>query len=150
ALVGTARAGGQAEELIDAAAAHAVRRRAGAALVTGARRPAPAPDDQTPTAGPAAAARAGDLLAFEAVTRGAVPVRDVAGRLELLTEWLRAAAAAGRRLPAELVPALLDAARRHHGLRPLIAPAAGPLAGWLAAQRADWAYASSAAPAVPD
>jgi hypothetical protein len=42
------------------------------------------------------------------------------------------------------VPALLDAGRRHHGLRPLIASAAGPLAGWLATQRADWAYAAPA------
>jgi hypothetical protein len=67
----------------------------------------------------------------------------MAARLELLTEWLAAAAAAGRRLPPELVPALLDAGRRHRGLRPLIPQVAGPLAGWLAAQRTDWSYASS-------
>ncbi|HEX2773263.1 MAG TPA: DUF5691 domain-containing protein, partial [Micromonosporaceae bacterium] len=67
----------------------------------------------------------------------------MAARLELLTEWLTAAAAAGRRLPPELVPALLDAGRRHRGLRPLIPQVAGPLAGWLAIQRAEWSYASS-------
>jgi hypothetical protein len=50
-------------------------------------------------------------------------------------------------LPAELAPALLDAGRRHRELRPLIAPVAGPLAGWLAAQRADWSYASATPPA---
>jgi hypothetical protein len=145
ALVGTARSGGDAEALLDAAAAHALRRRAGVPLVPGAQPPPPAPPDDVPMVGAAAAARAGDLLAVDAVTRNAGPVRG-AGRLELLAEWLAAAAAAGRRLPPELVPALLDAGRRHPQLRPLIGPVAGPLAGWLAAQRADWSYASPAAP----
>jgi Family of unknown function (DUF5691) len=150
ALVGTARTGGQAEELLDAAAALALRRRAGVALVHNAQPPPPAPADDVPAVSPAAAARAGDLLAIDAVTRKAGPVRDTAGRLELLAQWLAAAAEAGRRLPPELVPALLDAGRRHHPLRPLIAPVAGPLAGWLAAQRPDWAYASSVAPVASD
>lgn len=150
ALVGTARSGGNAEELLDAAAVHALRRRAGAPLVHGAQPPPPAPVDDVPTVGPAAAARAGDLLAADAVTRNAGPVRDTAGRLELLAEWLAAAAAAGRRLPPELVPALLDAGRRHHPLRPLIGPVAGPLAGWLAAQRPEWAYASPAGRPEPE
>jgi len=147
ALVGTARSGGQAESLLDVAAGHALRRRAGVALLPEARTPAPAPVDDMPTVGPAAAARADALLALDSADRDATPVRDVAGRVELLTEWLVAAAAAGRRLPAELVPALLDTGRRHHGLRPWIVPVAGPLAGWLAAQRADWSYASAAPPA---
>jgi hypothetical protein len=100
------------------------------------------------TVGPAANARIGDLLALDSAPRTAGspmrgPRRDLASRLELLTEWLAAAVAAGRRLPGELVPALLDAGRRHRELRPLIAPVAGPLAGWLAAQRADWSYASA-------
>src|SRR5207253_2167295 len=69
---------------------------------------------------------------------------DMEGRLELLSEWLGAAAAAGRRLPPELLPALLEAGRRHRALRPLIGPVAGPLAGWLGAPRPDWPYASSA------
>jgi hypothetical protein len=150
ALVGTARQGGQAEELLDAAATHALRRRAGVALVHGALPPPPAPADGAPTVGPAAAARAADLLSLDAVTRNAGPVRDMAGRLELLAEWLAAAAAAGRRLPPELVPALLDLGRRHHPLRPLIAPVAGPLAGWLAAQRAEWGYASATTPTESD
>jgi hypothetical protein len=150
ALVGTARNGGRAEQLLDAAAAQALRRRAGVALVPGAQPPPPAPVDGTVTVGPAAAARAGDLLAMDTVTRNAGPVRDMASRLELLAEWLTAAAAAGRRLPPELVPALLDAGRRHHPLRPLIAPVSGPLAGWLAAQRREWSYASATAPVASD
>jgi Family of unknown function (DUF5691) len=146
ALVGTARSGGQAEALLDAAAAQALRRRAGVPLVEGAQAPAPAPVDDAATVGPAAAARADALLAWDRAPRETTPVRDAAGRLELLAEWLAAAGAAGRRLPAELVPALLDAGRRHRTLRPLIAPVAGPLAGWLAAQRPDWSYASSIPP----
>ncbi len=150
ALVGTARNGGRPEALLDAAAAHALRRRAGVPLVRGAQAPPPAPLDDTVPVGPAAAARAEELLAFDSVTRGSGQApRDMAGRLEVLAEWLAAAAGAGRRLPPELVPALLDAGRRHHPIRPLIAPAAGPLANWLATQRADWAYAAPAATTVP-
>ncbi len=146
ALVGTARSGDRAEVLLDAAAAHALRRRAGVALVPRASPSMPAPVDDTPPVGPAAAARVDALLALDSATRDALPVRDMAARLELLAEWLAAAAGARRRLPAELVPALLEAGRRHRGLRPLVAPVAGPLAGWLAAQRAEWSYASSTSP----
>jgi hypothetical protein len=148
ALIGTARGGGQPDALLDAAAAHALRRRAGVALTPHARPPAPAGPDTVPTVGPAAAARADDLLAFDRAPRDAGPLRDPAARLDVLTEWLAAAARSGRRVPPELVPALLDAGRRHRALRPLIAEAAGPLAGWLAGQRADWSYASATPPVV--
>jgi Family of unknown function (DUF5691) len=140
-MVGTNRSGEQADVVLEAAAAQALRRRAGVVLVPAAAPPAAAPIDDTALVGPAAAARADDLLALDAVTRNAGPVRDAAGRLRLLAEWLAAAAAAGRRLPPELAPALLDAGRRHPELRPLIAPVVGPLAAWLAAQRPDWSYA---------
>lgn len=146
ALVGTARGGGDPEALLEAAAAQALRRRAGVALVAAAPPPDPAPIDGAPTVGRAAAARADALLALDQPAATTTPVRDLASRLELLAEWLAAAAAAGRRLPPELVPALLDAGRRHRQLRPLIAPVGGPLAGWLAAQRPDWSYASAAPP----
>jgi Family of unknown function (DUF5691) len=148
ALVGTARSGARAEALLDLAATHALRRRAGLALTTGAVPPPPAPADDCPPVGPAAATRADALLALDRPAREVTPVSDMPARLELLAEWLTAAAAAGRRLPAELVPALLDAARRHRDLRPLVRPVAGPLAAWLAAQRPDWAYASTASPAT--
>jgi hypothetical protein len=149
ALVGTARGGGDAEALLDTAAVHALRRRAGVALVPAVPPPDPAPIDDVVVVGPAAAARADALLALDYAGRDATPVRDLASRLELLAEWLAAAVAAGRRLPAEQVPALLDAGRRHRQLRPLIAPVAGPLAGWLAAQRPEWSYASAAPPEPP-
>jgi hypothetical protein len=144
ALVGTARSGGRAEEVLEAAAAQALRRRAGLPLVPAPPAGEPAPPEDFPVVGPAAAARVDDLLALDSATRNSGPVRDAAGRLQLLGEWLAAASAAGRRLPPELASALLDAGRRHPELRPLVAPVTGRLAGWLATQRADWAYASGA------
>jgi hypothetical protein len=150
ALVGAARSGTPADALLDAAAVQALRRRAGVALVHGVRPPSPAPHDDAPPVGPAAAARADALLALDRPPRETTPARDTAGRVELLAEWLAAAGAARRRLPAELLPALLEAGRRHRELRPLVAPVAGPLAGWLAKQRPDWAYASAAAPMEAD
>ena len=149
ALVGTARSGaGDPAALVETAAVHALRRRAGVPLVPAAPPPAPAPVDDAPVVGRAAAARVDALLAFDQPPHHATPVRDQPSRLALLTEWLAAAAAAGRRLPPELVPALLDAGRRHRPLRPYISQVAGPLAGWLAAQRPDWGYAAPAG-AVP-
>src|SRR5947207_12071158 len=144
ALVGTARSGGDAEALLDTVAGQALRRRAGMALVPAVPLPEPAPVDPAPPVGPDAAARVDTLLALDSASRDAVPVRDMAARLELLAEWL--AAAAGRRLPPELTPALLDAARRNRELRPLVAEVAGPLAGWLAAQRPEWSFAATGAP----
>jgi hypothetical protein len=141
ALVGTSRTGVPAEPLVDAAAAHALRRRAGAGPVRGLRLPEPAPSDPAPQLAPAAAARADALLALGRPAREVTPVRDVAARLELLTEWLGAAAATGRRLPPELLPALLEAARRHRQLRPAVPAVGGPRAAWLAAQRPEWAFA---------
>ncbi len=148
ALVGTARSGGVAGAVLDTVAALALSRRAGVALVDGDR-PEPAPADDVPTVGPAAAARADALLALDNATRGALPVKDMAARLELLAEWLAAATAVGRRVPPELAPALLEAARRHRDLRPYVAAAGGPLAGWLAAQRPEWGFATDAPPAPP-
>jgi hypothetical protein len=149
ALVGTARSGGRAEEVLDAAAGQALRRRAGLPLVPAPEPGEPSPAEDNPVVGPAAAARVDDLLAVDSVTRSSGPVRDAAGRLQLLAEWLDAASAARRRLPPELAPALLDTGRRHPELRPLIGPVAGRLAGWLATQRPDWSYAAGGQPDGP-
>jgi hypothetical protein len=140
ALVGTARSGADADALLDTVAALALRRRAGLPLTGAGPLPPPAPVDETPAVGPAAAARIADLLDADGVRRPGSPVRDAAGRVELIAEWSAAATRARRRVPAELVPAFLEAARRHRSLRTWVAPVAGPLAGWLAAQRAEWSY----------
>ncbi|UWP82709.1 DUF5691 domain-containing protein [Dactylosporangium fulvum] len=160
ALVGTQRrtlppavstADDPAEALLDAAGALTLYRRAGVAPRSGLELPEPAPDDSgIPLVSWPAAARAADLLAVDAVgygTSNAVPVRDADGRLELLAEWL--GAVHGRRVPGELLPALLEIGRRHRALRPLIAAAGGPRIAWLAAQRPDWSYLGAAAVDAP-
>lgn len=149
ALVGTERrplpvpastADDPALALLEAAGALTLYRRAGVAPVSGLELPPPAPRDHTPLVSPAAATRVADLLAFEGPARAESPVREIEGRVEVLVEWLTAAVAAGRRVPGELLPPLLDAGRRHRALRPSIVAAGGARARWLAAQRADWAY----------
>jgi len=73
---------------------------------------------------------------------------------DLLTEWLAAAAARGRRVPARLLPALLDRARRvtpaDPELRRLAARAGGARARWLAGLNPDWKFVAAYAPAGDD
>jgi hypothetical protein len=73
---------------------------------------------------------------------------------ELLTEWLAAVVDRGLRVPAQLLPALLDRARRvvpaDPGLRHLAAAAGGPRARWLAGLNAEWAWAAAEAPGGDD
>ena len=109
-----------------------------AALLTAARRagrrpgqadplPAAGPDDR-PAVSPAAGRRLTRMLG------GQYP--------DLLAEWLAAAAARGLRPPPQLLPALLDRARRaaaaDPGLPRLVAEAGGPRARWLAGLNPDW------------
>ncbi len=113
-----------------------------AALLTAARRagrrpgqadPLPqAEPDPRPAVSPAAGLRLARML------RGQNP--------ELLAEWLAAAAARGLRPPPQLLPALLDRARRAAPAEPalprLVAEAGGPRARWLATLNPDWEYAA--------
>jgi Family of unknown function (DUF5691) len=113
-----------------------------AALLTAARRagrrpgqadplPAAGPDDR-PVVSPDAGRRLARML------RGEYP--------DLLAEWLAAATAGGLRPPSQLLPALLDRARRaaaaDPGLPRLVAEAGGPRARWLAGLNPDWALPS--------
>ncbi len=63
---------------------------------------------------------------------------------DLLPEWLTAVAARGLRPPPQLLPALLDRARRagpaDSGLPRLVAEAGGPRVGWLAGLNPDWKF----------
>ncbi|WP_426508934.1 DUF5691 domain-containing protein [Dactylosporangium sp. McL0621] len=140
-----------AEALLDAAGSLALYRRAGFRARRGLAVPEAAPDDSgIPLVSWAAAARAADLLAVDAAgygTSNAVPVRDADGRLELLSEWL--GGLGPRRVPGDLLPALLDVARRHRALRPLVAAAGGPRAGWLARQRPEWGFLGATAVEAP-
>ncbi len=119
-----------------------------AALLTAARRagrrpghadPLPlAEPDPRPAVSPAAGLRLARML------QGHNP--------ELLAEWLAAAAARGLRPPPQLLPALLDRARRpgpaetapsQPALPRLVAEAGGPRTSWLAALNPDWEYAAA-------
>ena len=109
-----------------------------AALLTAARRAGRRPDraeplpvcapDPRPTVSPAAARRLRRLISGE--------------HPDLLTEWLAAALARGRRVPPHLLPALLDRVRRGRPADPelprLLAEAGGPRARWLAGLNPDW------------
>ncbi|KUH37976.1 MULTISPECIES: DUF5691 domain-containing protein [Streptomyces] len=131
--------------LLDAAARHTVRRRAGLLPASAAPLPPPAPHDgRTPLPG-AAARRLAQLLADRPSAgggrRGSAP--DLT---ELLPQWLAAANAHGYRAPAPALPALLDAARARTDLRPQALAFAGPRALWLAGLNPEWRFALRGAP----
>ncbi|MGP7997050.1 MAG: DUF5691 domain-containing protein [Streptosporangiaceae bacterium] len=112
-----------AASVLDAAALLTVARRAGVRPATGVSGRNPAVGDTAPEL-PARAAR---LLG---------QVRDTdAG---LLADLLAAAGTAGYRVPAPLLPGLLDAAVHDRSLRPAVAAVLGHRGRWLAAHRADW------------
>ncbi|KUN26321.1 hypothetical protein AQJ23_14190 [Streptomyces antibioticus] len=132
--------------LLDAAAAETVRRRAGLRPARAAARPDPAPADPRPAL-PAAAARRLAMLLADRPGAGSGGRRGTAPDLmELLPQWLAAANARGFAAPAELLPALLDAARGRTDLRPAALAFAGPRALWLARLNPDWRFALRAAP----
>ncbi|MFF1481646.1 DUF5691 domain-containing protein [Streptomyces sp. NPDC058301] len=144
ALLGTERrpAAGQPATLLDEAALHTVRRRAGLRPAPASVRPGRAPDDERPELPKAARRRLGQLLADRSAAahsggrRGAAP--DLA---ELLPQWLSAAAERGFRAPPALLPALLDAARARTDLRPQALEFAGPRGRWLARLNPEWRFA---------
>ncbi|MFP1627601.1 DUF5691 domain-containing protein [Streptomyces sp. 5K101] len=145
--------------LLDAAALHTVRRRAGlrpAAAPTAGERPAAAPHDPRPALPDAARRRLAQLLADRSPSgsggrRGSAP--DLT---ELLPQWLAAANEHGYQAPPSLLPALLDAARGRTDLRPQALAFAGPRGVWLARLNAEWKFAlrggagGSALPAPDD
>ncbi|KPC80122.1 MULTISPECIES: DUF5691 domain-containing protein [Streptomyces] len=127
--------------LLGSAAVHTVRRRAALRPATGAALPEPAPADPRPPLPAAARRRLAQLLA----DRSAPPSggrRGVAPDLtELIPQWLASAGARGYRAPAELLPALLDAARARTDLRPHVLAFAGPRGLWLAGLNPEWKFA---------
>ncbi len=139
-LAGTA-AGELPGTLLDAAALHTVRRRAGLRPGPAAPPPEPAPADPRRPLPPAARRRLDQLLAGRAAPspagrRGAAP--DLA---ELLPQWLALANERGYKAPAAGLPALLDAARARTDLRPQALRLAGPRGLWLARLNPEWRFA---------
>jgi hypothetical protein len=122
--------GDPAGRLLDQAAMLTVRRRAGL-LPLRAEPIAPAPAETLPAVSPEAALRLQQILAGQQV--------------RMLPEWLDAAAQNGYRVPARLLPDLLEKGRGDRMLRPHIAAAAGRRGLWLALQNPDWAYLTTEA-----
>ncbi|MFJ2583405.1 DUF5691 domain-containing protein [Streptomyces sp. NPDC087538] len=140
--------------LLDAAALHTVRRRAGLLPAAPATRPAPAPVDPRPPLPPAARRRLAQLLADRSASGGSGGRRGTAPDLtELIPQWLATANQRGFRAPAALLPALLDAARARTDLRPQALAFAGPRGLWLAGLNPEWKFAlrgSSGGSSLPD
>ncbi|MGH3254253.1 MAG: DUF5691 domain-containing protein [Streptosporangiaceae bacterium] len=112
-----------------------------AALLTAARRAGRRPDQAEPP--PAAEP---DPRPAVSRTAGRRLARMLGGEHpDLLAEWLTAATASGLRPPPQLLPALLDRARRGGSedwdLPRLVAEAGGPRARWLAGLNAEWQFA---------
>ncbi|MFJ4498712.1 DUF5691 domain-containing protein [Streptomyces sp. NPDC088864] len=131
---------GTASALLDAAALHTVRRRAGLLPAAALPRPVPAPDDPRPPLPEPARNRLTQLLADRAAgsggRRGAAP--DLT---ELIPQWLATANEHGYRAPDSALPALLDAARARTDLRPQTLEFAGPRGLWLAGLNPEWKFA---------
>jgi len=115
--------------LLDRAALLTVARRGGRPPEHAEPLPAAEPDP-APAVSPAAGHRLARMLGGE--------------HPDLLAEWLSAAVTRGLRVPAHLLPALLDRARRVSPtgpeLRRLAAEAGGSRARWLAGLNPDWAF----------
>ncbi|MFD7897793.1 DUF5691 domain-containing protein [Streptomyces sp. NPDC059743] len=140
--------------LLDAAALHTVRRRAGLLPARAAARPEPAPHDGRRPLPEPARRRLGQLLADRSAPSGGGGRRGTAPDLtELLPQWLAAADEHGYRAPAAALPALLDAARARTDLRPLALAFAGPRGLWLARLNPEWKFAlrgASGGSVLPD
>ncbi|MEU9884057.1 DUF5691 domain-containing protein [Sphaerisporangium sp. NPDC051011] len=123
ALVGTDRR--PRPDLLGQAAAHTVGARAGQRLHRGEPLPAARVEEQPPV--PRAA---GERVAR--ILDGEHP--------RLLAEWLEAAAGRGYRLPAKLIPRVLDHGTRDRSLRPSLGVLAGARGRWLASLNESWGY----------
>ncbi|MEU4263950.1 DUF5691 domain-containing protein [Streptomyces argenteolus] len=137
---------GDPPALLDAAALHTVRRRASLLPAIGAPAPGPAPADPRPPLPAAARHRLAQLLADRSAPPGGGRRGTAPDLTELIPQWLASAGARGFRAPAELLPALLDAARARTDLRPHVLAFAGPRGLWLAGLNPEWKFALRASP----
>jgi hypothetical protein len=85
-----------------------------------------APVDALPRCGPGAAASLRRILG------GQFPF--------LMTEFLTALRELGKRVPEELLPDVLEAARKNADLRPAVLPVVGHRGEWLAALNPEWSF----------
>ncbi|MGK4581241.1 DUF5691 domain-containing protein [Kitasatospora sp. HPMI-4] len=128
-----------ATALLELAALEAVRRRAGAVAAESGGLPGPAAPDPRRELPEAAARRLAVLVG------GRSGAGMVANLGELLPQWLATARERDFRVPAALVPALLEAARARSELRADTVALAGPLGRWLAERNPDWRFVTRVA-----
>ncbi|GAA2249470.1 DUF5691 domain-containing protein [Streptomyces amakusaensis] len=134
--------GGEAPvALLDAAALHTVRRRAGLSPAQAAARPEPAACDDRPLLPEAARDRLAQLLAGRSASSAGGRRSAAPDLTELLPQWLATANEQGYRPPPPLLPALLDAARARTDLRPRVLAFAGARGLWLARFNPEWRFA---------
>lgn len=140
--------------LLDAAALHTVRRRAGLLTAPAADRPEPAPHDARPRLPAPARRRLAQLLADRSAPSSGGGRRGTAPDLtELLPQWLATANEYGYQAPPSVLPALLDAARARTDLRPQALAFAGSRGLWLARLNPEWKFAlrgASGGAVLPD
>jgi hypothetical protein len=140
--------------LLDAAALHTVRRRAGLLPASAAARPERAPHDPRPQLPAPARRRLAQLLADRSAPSAGGRRGTAPDLTELLPQWLAAADEYGYQAPPSLLPALLDASRARTDLRPQALAFAGPRGLWLARLNPEWKFAlrgtSGAGTTLPD
>ncbi|MBP2705737.1 hypothetical protein JOL79_18130 [Microbispora sp. RL4-1S] len=125
ALVGADRRAVPPESLLEQAAEQVVRMRAGRRPGR-SRPPAPAAAETLPPVPGAAADRLARMLAGE--------------QSRLLTEWLETAAARRVRVPAGMLPGLLDLGARDRSIRACLGTVTGTRGRWLAGLNPAWSY----------
>ncbi|MGW6457611.1 DUF5691 domain-containing protein [Streptomyces sp. NPDC055078] len=127
--------------LLDAAALHTVRRRAGLRPAPAADLPEPAATDGRPHPPVGACNRLAQLLADRSAPSSSGRRGTTPDLTELLPQWLAAANEQGYQSPPSLLPALLDAARARTDLRPQALAFAGSRGLWLARFNPEWKFA---------
>ncbi|MEW9529835.1 DUF5691 domain-containing protein [Microbispora sp. NPDC049125] len=125
ALVGAERRAVPPGSVLEQAAVQVVRGRAGRRPLSG-RAPAPAPAETLPLAPRAAGDRLARLLSGE--------------HARLLPEWLALAARREVRVPARLIPELLDLGARDRSIRAHLGAVTGARGRWLAGLNSAWSY----------
>lgn len=134
ALAALADRPAEARVLQTAALLDAWRRAGVRAPRSAARPPPPAPEGEERPCPPVAARVLRQLLG--------------SGQPALLAEWMALARPAGAAPPHELLPAVLEYARRHPETRDAVAAGVGARGRWLAALNPEWTF-SAAAPDDP-
>ncbi|HEV8623547.1 MAG TPA: DUF5691 domain-containing protein [Acidimicrobiia bacterium] len=134
ALIGTARRPPSADVLLAEAAVLSAYRRAGRLPGEAPRNlPAPAPPDDRPPCSPTA------VEVLELVLSGQVPIPG--GVALLAGQWLEGAARVGCRVPARLLPRLLELGSANPALQAALRTVIGPRGRWLAGHDDRWGWA---------